>query len=166
MTAEVRQMTEEDIPSYHACLDVVAREHRYLSMLSAPPLECSRAWVSPHIQQKQSFFVAAAGDRIVGWCDITPHEREWFAHRGTLGMGVHPEFRQRGIGKHLLFAAVAHAQKLGLERIELEVFASNHVARQLYERSGFSVEGTLRRARKFDGSYDDIVVMALIPDSQ
>ena len=54
---------------------------------------------------------------------------------------------------------------MGLERVELEVFASNRVARQLYEQYGFSVEGTLRRARKLDGEYDDVIIMALFPTS-
>ena len=163
MTAEVRQMTEGDIASYHACLDTVAKEHRYLALPEAPPLEQSRSWVTPHIRQGHPFFVAVAGTQVVGWCDVTPHEGAWFSHRGRLGMGVHPDFRRCGIGTRLLRAALTHAQKIGLERIELEVFASNHAARQLYERNGFAVEGTLRRARKFDGGYDDLVVMALFP---
>lgn len=163
MTAEVRQMTEGDIASYHACLDIVAKEHRYLASPEAPPLEQSRSWVTPHIQQGHPFFVAVVGSRVVGWCDITPLEGAWFSHRGRLGMGVHPDFRQRGIGTSLLRAAVSHARKIGLERVELEVFASNRVAKRLYERYGFSVEGTLRRARKLDGDYDDVLVMVLFP---
>jgi RimJ/RimL family protein N-acetyltransferase len=163
MTAEVRQMTEGDIASYHACLDTVAKERRYLAMPAAPPLEQSRSWVTPHIQQGHPFFVAVVGAQVIGWCDITPHEGEWFSHRGKLGMGVHPDFRRCGIGTRLLDATVAYARKIGLERIELEVFASNHAAKELYKRNGFVVEGTLRRARKFDGDYDDLVMMALFP---
>jgi RimJ/RimL family protein N-acetyltransferase len=161
MTVEIRLMTEADIASYHSCLDAVARERRYLSMLQAPPLEDSRAWVLPHIEQNHPFFVAGLGERVVGWCDITPQERECFRHRGTLGMGVHPDFRQRGIGTRLLRVALEHARTIGIERAELEVSASNHVARQLYERIGFTVEGTLRRARKSDDRFEDLLIMAL-----
>jgi ribosomal protein S18 acetylase RimI-like enzyme len=74
-------------------------------------------------------------------------------------MGVHPEFRRRGIGRRLLKAALAHAREIALERVELEVFASNHAARHLYEKAGFRVEGTLRRARKTNEGYDDLIVM-------
>jgi len=162
VSAEIRRITEKDIPSYHACLDVVARERCYLVFLAAPPLEQSRAWIFPHIQQNHPYFVATVGERVVGWCDITPLEREGFTHRGTLGMGVHPDFRRQGIGARLLRAALAHAEKMGLERVELEVFASNQPARRLYESFGFVVEGTLRRARKLDGQYDDLVLMALL----
>jgi RimJ/RimL family protein N-acetyltransferase len=165
MNVEVRRMTAGDLPGYHACLDIVAREDRYLLMRSAPPFERSRSWVMPHLQQNHPFFVAVIDARVVGWCDITPHEGEWFSHRGSLGMGVHPDFRRRGLGARLLRAAIAHAEAMGLERVELEVFASNHAARQLYERTGFTVEGTLRRARKVAGGYDDMVLMALFPNT-
>jgi RimJ/RimL family protein N-acetyltransferase len=159
MSTDIRKMTENDIPSYHRCLDTVAQERRYLCMQAAPPIEQSRAWVLPHLQQNHPFWVAVIGAEVVGWCDITPNEREWFSHRGTLGMGVHPEFRRRGIGRRLLKAALAHAREIALERVELEVFASNHAARHLYEKAGFRVEGTLRRARKTNEGYDDLIVM-------
>ena len=161
MTSEVRQITEADIADYQACLDTVCRERCFLARPEAPPIAQSRAWATQHIQRSLPLVVAVVGAQVVGWCDITPHEGEWFAHRGRLGMGVHPDFRRRGLGLRLLRAAFAHAQRIGLERVELEVFASNHAARQLYERNGFVIEGALRHARKFAGDYDDLVMMAL-----
>lgn len=155
-------MTEADFPGYHACLDVVARECRYLSITSAPPPDASRAWVLPHLAAHHPFFVAADGDRIVGWCDITPHEREWFAHRGTMGMGVLPAYRRHGIGTSLVHAAIRHARSTGLSRIELEVFSTNLPAIALYTRLGFTKEGTLRHACKNNGTCQDILLMALL----
>jgi RimJ/RimL family protein N-acetyltransferase len=49
-----------------------------------------------------------------------------------------------------------------MERIELDVFASNKAAIALYLKLGFVTEGVKRRARKLDGEYDDNVFMALI----
>jgi RimJ/RimL family protein N-acetyltransferase len=46
--------------------------------------------------------------------------------------------------------------------VELSVFASNLTAIRLYEKFKFEVEGRKKKARKLDGSYDDIIVMALI----
>jgi RimJ/RimL family protein N-acetyltransferase len=56
---------------------------------------------------------------------------------------------------------VEKAKVKGIERVELEVYASNIPAISLYEKSGFVREGVKRKARKLDGGYDDIVVMAL-----
>ena len=48
-----------------------------------------------------------------------------------------------------------------MEKLELQVYASNVAARRLYERFGFVVEGTRVRARKLDGKYDDVILMGL-----
>lgn len=50
------------------------------------------------------------------------------------------------------------------ERIQLGLFASNTRAIALYESLGFVHEGIKRRARKFEGRYDDDVLIALFPD--
>jgi RimJ/RimL family protein N-acetyltransferase len=50
----------------------------------------------------------------------------------------------------------------GIERIELEVLASNTAAIRLYEKVGFVHEGVKRRARHLDGAWDDNVMMALL----
>jgi ribosomal protein S18 acetylase RimI-like enzyme len=76
-------------------------------------------------------------------------------------MGVHKDFRRRGIGTRLIDEAISRAKEKGLERIELGVFASNAPAIKLYEKMGFVVEGVKKKARKLDGVYDDLVNMAL-----
>ncbi len=61
----------------------------------------------------------------------------------------------------LLTAALQKARQLGLERVELEVFASNTYAQRLYQKFGFVSEGHKKQARKLDGAYDDIIEMVL-----
>jgi L-phenylalanine/L-methionine N-acetyltransferase len=78
--------------------------------------------------------------RVLRWC--AHPSRKVFTHGGLPGMGVHPDFRERGIGSQLLRKALAHGRRIGLERVELEVFASNMAGKKLYERAGFKVEGT------------------------
>ena len=86
---------------------------------------------------------------------------EGFTHCGRLGMGVHKSFRRLGLGTRLIERTISRAKGRGLERIELEVLASNTPAIKLYEKVGFVVEGVKKRARKLDGAYDDLVEMAL-----
>jgi len=61
-------------------------------------------------------------------------------HVGRLGMGVKAGFRDQGIGKALLKAALERGFRQGLERVELEVFRSNGSAVHLYEATGFSAK--------------------------
>jgi RimJ/RimL family protein N-acetyltransferase len=50
-----------------------------------------------------------------------------------------------------------------LERVELDVFTSNHPAISLQEKEDFELEGRKRQAPKLDGEYDDVSVMGLFP---
>jgi ribosomal protein S18 acetylase RimI-like enzyme len=82
----------------------------------------------------------------VGWCDIIRNPHEGFRHVGRLGMGILPDYRGRGLGKQLAIQTIRAARQVGMERIELEVFASNGVAIALYRALGFVTEGTKRHA--------------------
>jgi ribosomal protein S18 acetylase RimI-like enzyme len=50
---------------------------------------------------------------------------------------VLPEFRGRGVGRHLLEAVEAKACELGCCKLTLEVMDNNHRARRAYEAAGF-----------------------------
>ena len=79
---------------------------------------------------------------------------------GHLGMGFIPGFRGQGLGRNLLDATMADALSGGLERIELEAFAPNHPAINLYENTGFQEEGRKQRGRLIDCKYEDSVTMS------
>ncbi|MCC8036067.1 MAG: GNAT family N-acetyltransferase, partial [Rikenellaceae bacterium] len=53
-------------------------------------------------------------------------------------------------------------EKLGLNRIELEVLEGNEVAFNLYRKSGFKVEGVHRQSQFKNGRYFDITHMAIL----
>jgi ribosomal protein S18 acetylase RimI-like enzyme len=154
-------VAEEYIEGFHRCLDSVARERRHLAFTQAPPFESTRRFVLSNIAQNVPQLVALRGDEVVGWCDVSPMTREGFTHCGTLGMGVRKDFRRLGIGRRLLEQTIDEAGAIGLERVELEVFASNTPAIRLYDQAGFVVEGVKKRGRKLDGEHDDLVQMAL-----
>ncbi len=58
-----------------------------------------------------------------------------------LSIGVVPEARRQGYGRHLLTAFVAHARELGAGELFLEVAEDNRPARALYATAGFAQVG-------------------------
>jgi ribosomal protein S18 acetylase RimI-like enzyme len=158
---KIMPIAEEHIEGFYQCLDSVARERRHLAFVQAPPLESVRKFVLSNMANNVPQLVALSRNILVGWCDISPMKYEGFTHCGTLGMGVHKDFRRLGIGTKLLEHTIGAAKEIGLERIELEVFASNTAAIRLYEKAGFVVEGVKKKGRKLAGEYDDLVQMAL-----
>ena len=159
---EIRPIQETDVEAFRSCLDIVARERKYLAMVEAPSPEKIADFIRNNISKGYPQFVAIEAEQIVGWCDIHAPDLEGFRHLGTLGLGVHPAYRNRGLGEQLLIAAIDEAKAIGLERVELTVFRSNAPAIQLYEKAGFTVDGVRQRARKLDGAYDDIILMSLM----
>jgi len=156
-------MAEELIPSFWDCLDAVARERRYLALTTAPETDSVREFISAALSRGVPQFVALDGARVIGWCDVFPHDKEGFAHVECLGMGLLREYRRLGIGRQLAVKAIERAKEIGLERIELDVFASNKSAIALYVSLGFAFEGIKRKSRKIDAGYDDMMQMALFP---
>lgn len=159
----ITQITEEDITGFHAAVDYVAKEKKYLLFLQAPPLEETRTFVLRNIQADHAQFVARAGGKVVGWCDIIPAKAGSVSgHVGVLGIGVLPEFRHKGIGRRLMQTALEKAKKNGLTRIELGVREQNENALKLYKELGFEIEGLRKRAVKVDGVYENSYLMALL----
>jgi ribosomal protein S18 acetylase RimI-like enzyme len=161
----IRQISKEDIESFHSCLDSVARERKYLGFTQAASLEEICISLLEDMKRGVIRLIAVDGSRVVGWCQIKVGRWEGYTHMGWLQMGVHKEYRGQGIGTALISQALEEARSRGLERVELDVYASNFNAIRLYEKYKFDVEGRKKRARKLDGRYDDIIDMALLFDT-
>ncbi len=151
-----------DLDGFRACMDQVARERRWLSFLEAPSREDSRRYTEMMLENGFPFLLAVDAGTIVGWCDIAGAGRPAMAHVGILGIGLLPAYRDQGLGRRLMTAAIEAGRDFGFERIELRVHARNERGRALYEKLGFRMEGTARRAFKVDGGYDDVHLMGLI----
>jgi ribosomal protein S18 acetylase RimI-like enzyme len=147
--------------SFHACLDAVAREKRWLAQVEAPPLDRVEAFVQDSVAADAAQFVALDGDVVVGWADIFPAWAHAVAHTGTLGMGLLPAWRGRGLGRQLLQACIGKARAQGITRVTLQARADNTAAIRLYKRTGFVHEARLHRAMRFDGVYFDAEQMSL-----
>lgn len=158
----IEPIRADHIESFREALDKVSRERKYLTLLEAPPLESVRAFVLGMIENGHPQFVAVAESDVVGWCDIRRHDRPSHAHRGTLGMGIIPGYRDQGLGTRLITTTLDAARELGLHRIELDVHADNPRAVALYKKVGFVREGIARDAVKIDGRYIDSIGMAVI----
>ncbi len=165
MTTRIVPVAQAHAASYHACLDGVAREKRYLAQVQALPLARIEAFVADSVANDAIQYFALADEQVVGWADIFPAWATAVSHCGTLGMGVLPAWRGQGLGRQLLQACIHKAWARGITRIVLEARADNLRAIQLYERMGFTHEARMRRAMRFDGEYFDAVQMSLLkPD--
>lgn len=148
--------------SFSETVNAVCREGIYLASTTGFKDEQAKAFVEIIVANNYSQFFAIVDDSVVGWCDIIPKEQDLHKHVGVLGMGIRKEYRSLGIGTKLIESSIRHAKAHGIERIELEVYAGNTVAINLYEKFGFEKEGLKRKGKKANNEYEDILIMGLI----
>lgn len=160
MTIELRPIRLDDTEAFRAAVDAVAREHKYLALLEAPPIEQVRAFVKRNVEHGYPQIIALTDDMVVGWCNVPPASRAVSAHVGDLFVGLLPQWRGKGIGERLLRRAIHAADLFGFQRVELGVFATNAAAAALYRKVGFVEEGIKRRAILIDGVHHDEIIMA------
>lgn len=73
MTVTIKRITEEHVEGFHACLDSVVREEKFLGQTQAPPLERIAEFVRANIRDDLPQYVAVLEGQVVGWCDALPH---------------------------------------------------------------------------------------------
>ena len=71
--------------------------------------------------------------------------------------------RNQGLGTEAIGLTLDFCWRhLNLERVWLHVFRHNERAQRSYAKAGFKKEGLLRRAAYIDGSWVDVVAMAIL----
>jgi len=68
--------------------------------------------------------VAEFGNQLIGNIDLIGSKKSKMSHTAMLGMGIKKDWRNQGLGKHLIEAVIAWAkEKSELEIIYLDVYA-------------------------------------------
>jgi putative acetyltransferase len=101
-------------------------------------------------------FVAEIDGAIAGELSLRIH-----GERAVFGMVVALTQRRRGLGRQLVTAAIAKARERGVSSIEIEVYAHNRAAIELYVSLGFVKYGDLVREERHDGRRWNVVRMRL-----
>lgn len=129
------------------------------------PFPSAEQWRKRLAESPEGMFSLVAcvdNDELVGQLSLGtfPH-RPRRRHVGRIGMAVRDDWQGQGVGTALMQAALDLADRwLNLSRIELEVFTDNAPAVRLYEKFGFTIEGTLVDFAFRDGQFVDVYYMA------
>lgn len=164
VSLEIVPIGRAHIAGFHAAVDGIAKERRYLAMLEAPSFSRTRRLVLDSLRAGAVHVVAVAADEVVGWCDLRPKSAPTLRHSAVLGMGIVAAYRRQGIGTRMLAATLELAWARGIRRAELNVRSDNAPAIALYRRFGFVEEGICRNYLCIDGvDYDALLMARLAP---
>jgi diamine N-acetyltransferase len=164
----LRASERSDIPAFVRWFND-DRVTRYLAMVSPLSHAAEERWFD-RMQEEQGksafhFVICVREDsRPIGTIGLFDVDR----HHGSAGIGVslgEPDLWGRGLGTEAMDILVAFGfGELRLERMWLHVYDYNRRGRRAYEKSGFSLEGTLRRAIYTRGAHRGVHVMSILRD--
>ncbi len=124
--------------------------------------EEEREWIQDHCDGRGKLLIVAEADgRVIGSLGFDNGERRRLAHRGTFGLSVVDEWRGKGVGTAMLRALIDWAEENPLiEKLNLNVFATNTKALGLYKKLGFVEYGRSPKEVKIGpGEYVDTILM-------
>ena len=102
------------------------------------PAKIAAGWKDSIAAGRSRLYVAAAGDRIVGYAGVGP-ARQGPADTGELyALFVHPDYWGKGAAKLLTDAAIGDLRDRGCREVWLWVLEANARARAFYRRYGFT----------------------------
>ncbi len=132
-----------------------------------PPFTRERieGWTS-NINHKEVLAVVAVTQgpvpaEIVAAASLKFNMQEVFKHKAELGITVHDNYQNLGVGTALLNHLLTIAKKMELKKIFVNVNVTNARAFNVYMKAGFEVEGTLRKELLLKKEFLDEYRMAL-----
>jgi ribosomal protein S18 acetylase RimI-like enzyme len=126
-----RMETEEEQRAYLAAYDLAFADE-------GKNLEDLQHFMKSEYWSVGTTFTAFAGQQIVGSVAIWHHPGSRWAGK-TEAVFVVPEWRRRGIARHLLCEAISCLKERGLTYAELEMDSTNKPALALYQSLGYYI---------------------------
>jgi RimJ/RimL family protein N-acetyltransferase len=161
----LREVQRDDVP----VINRWRQDRALVDRLGAPfrhiDIEVDAAWFDAYLARRGTDVRCAicrdGSTEIVGLVSLTgidPIHRHAEFHI-LLGADAHGE----GMGTDATRAILRHAfGDLNLHRVFLHVLTTNTAAIRMYEKTGFTREGTLRQAAFKNGTYQDLMVMGIL----
>ena len=161
---EIRDIKERDAAALHDLNETLDRETTFLMWepgeRTTSVEEYAKQIRSVVERDNQNIFVAEDGGRLVGYLRAVG----WTARRGSRRVHVVIAIRRshwgQGIGTRLFEELDRWARERDMRRLELTVMVHNEAAVALYEKMGFTIEGTKKDSVFVDGSFVDEYYMA------
>jgi RimJ/RimL family protein N-acetyltransferase len=124
--------------------------------------EQERAWIQEHADRHGWLALEAeAAGEVIGVLSAENGLHRRTAHRCIFGISTARPWRGVGVGTALLDAFLQWAEAhLLIEKVDMEVFATNEMAIRFYKKLGFVEEGVKRREVKLgEDRYVDLISM-------
>ncbi|PYS95577.1 MAG: N-acetyltransferase [Acidobacteria bacterium] len=116
------------------------------------------AWDAAHMRAAR--LVAREGEATLGWAALSPvSSRCVYAGVAEVSVYVAAAARGRGVGRALLAALIAAAEREGLWTLQAGIFPENEASLAVHRRCGFREVGRRERLGKLNGAWRDVLLL-------
>ena len=116
------------------------------------------AWDAAHLADHR--LVARDDGRVVGWVALAPvSDRPAYVGVAEDSIYVAPDARGRGVGRALLTAVIASAERGGIWTIQTGIFPENQASVRLHQACGFRLVGVRERLGRLHGHWRDVLLL-------
>jgi ribosomal protein S18 acetylase RimI-like enzyme len=132
---KIRDVTNDELyPCYYRTF-ITSGDDRFLDQTEAQRREnFDDFFRRDRPQDEDASILLFHGEEIVGFAQVIVLEDGKGFYNG---IGIHPDYRGRGLGTKMLTLSMKRAKMNGMAKITLEVDTTNEVAIGLYKRVGF-----------------------------
>jgi phosphinothricin acetyltransferase len=103
--------------------------------------------------------VARSAEPVVGWAALSPvSRRRCYAGVAEVSVYVAANWRGRGVGRILLDAVIAEAERHGIWTLQGATFPENEASLRLQEACGFRQIGRRERVAQLHGVWRDTIL--------
>jgi L-amino acid N-acyltransferase YncA len=156
----IRQARQEDITGLVGVMRTAIDEGTYVEAESiADMIDHEEVLLRHNDVESRMFFVACVEDEVVGWVHLNHPEIEKLSHTAELTVGVLEDYREHGIGSHLLQRGLEWAGSQGYEKIYNSIPSTNEAAIAFLEAHDWAEVARREDHYKLDGEYIDEVMM-------
>jgi phosphinothricin acetyltransferase len=140
----VRDIYEAGIATGHATFETNAPTRQH--------------WDDTHMAAHR--FIAVADGEVAGWAALsTVSDRCVYGGVAENSIYVHPDHRNRGVGRALLAALIASSETSGIWTVQTGIFPENAASLALHQRVGFRIVGRRERIGQLDGVWRDTLLL-------
>lgn len=158
----IRKLIYTDAKEFYGCLKIIDSETNF--MMFEPD---ERVWneerISKNLKDENNLVLGVIDDeKIVGFLTAQRGVFRRIRHTAYIVIGIQKNYCNRKLGTKLFQMLDDWAIENKIIRLELTVVCENKGALRLYEKSGFSIEGTKKKTMYVDGKYVDEYMMSKI----
>jgi phosphinothricin acetyltransferase len=115
-------------------------------------------WDAAHLPGHR--LVAGDNGRVLAWAALAPvSDRCAYAGVAEDSIYVAAEARGQGIGRELLAALIASAERAGIWTVQTGIFPENQASVRLHQACGFRVVGVGERLGRLHGRWRDVLLL-------